>query len=47
MADPPPASWCRLGYTAIPSAAIGPGIRILAEVVRELSKANPGSGPKT
>jgi GntR family transcriptional regulator/MocR family aminotransferase len=47
MADPPPASWCRLGYTAIPSAAIEPGVRILADVVRQLAKVNAGSGLKT
>ena len=38
MADPPPAPWFRLGYTAIPSAAIAPGIRALAEVVRDLTR---------
>ena len=38
MADPPPAPYFRLGYTAIPSAAIAPGIRALAEVVRDLTR---------
>jgi GntR family transcriptional regulator/MocR family aminotransferase len=38
MADPPPAPYFRLGYTAIPSTAIAPGIRALAEVVHELAR---------
>jgi GntR family transcriptional regulator/MocR family aminotransferase len=47
MADPPPASWFRIGYTAIPDAAITPGIRLLAEVVRELSRTATAPAPTT